>query len=127
MSNFDCEVLIVGAGPAGMAAALAPWENRPAMAWVRGLYDLHRGALAAMQRPELPTVADLLHGARRVVVVEDVGEIQVADVPGRCEPGTGEINYPAIARALADVGARSPAGRRTCVSSWPAAAWRARA
>lgn len=30
-----------------------------------------------------------------------VGEIQVADVPGRCEPGTGEINYPAIAKALA--------------------------
>jgi hydroxypyruvate isomerase len=29
-----------------------------------------------------------------------VGEIQVADVPGRCEPGTGEINYPAIARVL---------------------------
>jgi hydroxypyruvate isomerase len=29
-----------------------------------------------------------------------VGEIQVADVPGRCEPGTGEISYPAIARAL---------------------------
>ena len=33
-----------------------------------------------------------------------VGEIQVADVPGRCEPGTGEINYPAVARALADLG-----------------------
>ena len=33
-----------------------------------------------------------------------VGEIQVADVPGRCEPGTGEINYPAIARALDDAG-----------------------
>ena len=29
-----------------------------------------------------------------------VGEIQVADVPGRCEPGTGEIHYPAIAAAL---------------------------
>lgn len=29
-----------------------------------------------------------------------VGEIQVADVPGRCEPGTGEIHYPAVARAL---------------------------
>jgi len=29
-----------------------------------------------------------------------VGEIQVADVPGRQEPGTGEINYPAIAAAL---------------------------
>lgn len=33
-----------------------------------------------------------------------IGEIQVADVPGRCEPGTGEVNYPAIARALSDMG-----------------------
>ena len=33
-----------------------------------------------------------------------VGEIQVADVPGRCEPGTGEINYPAIAAALNRLG-----------------------
>ena len=33
-----------------------------------------------------------------------VGEVQVADVPGRCEPGTGEINYPAVARALRDAG-----------------------
>jgi hydroxypyruvate isomerase len=30
-----------------------------------------------------------------------VGEIQVADVPGRCEPGTGEVHYPAVAAALA--------------------------
>jgi hydroxypyruvate isomerase len=29
-----------------------------------------------------------------------VGEIQVADVPGRQEPGTGEIHYAAIAAAL---------------------------
>ena len=29
-----------------------------------------------------------------------IGEIQVADVPGRSEPGTGEINYPAVAAAL---------------------------
>jgi hydroxypyruvate isomerase len=33
-----------------------------------------------------------------------VGEIQVADVPGRCEPGTGEINYPAVAAALGRLG-----------------------
>ena len=33
-----------------------------------------------------------------------VGEIQVADVPGRCEPGTGEIHYPAIATALRALG-----------------------
>jgi len=29
-----------------------------------------------------------------------IGEIQVADVPGRCEPGTGEINYARVAREL---------------------------
>jgi hydroxypyruvate isomerase len=33
-----------------------------------------------------------------------IGEIQVADVPGRHEPGTGEINYPAIARMLSEAG-----------------------
>jgi hydroxypyruvate isomerase len=39
-----------------------------------------------------------------------IGEIQVADVPGRCEPGTGEINYPAIARALEELGYRGTVG-----------------
>ncbi|AZE54800.1 Hydroxypyruvate isomerase [Pseudomonas synxantha] len=33
-----------------------------------------------------------------------IGEIQVADVPGRKEPGTGEIHYPAIARELHAMG-----------------------
>lgn len=33
-----------------------------------------------------------------------IGEIQVADVPGRREPGTGEVNWPAVARALEDLG-----------------------
>jgi hydroxypyruvate isomerase len=33
-----------------------------------------------------------------------IGEVQVADVPGRCEPGTGEIRYPAVAAALAESG-----------------------
>ena len=45
---------------------------------------------------------NLIELCRRALPV--VAEIQVADVPGRCEPGTGEINYPAIARALADAG-----------------------
>jgi len=33
-----------------------------------------------------------------------VGLIHVADVPGRHEPGTGEINYPNIFRTLAELG-----------------------
>ncbi len=37
-----------------------------------------------------------------------IGEIQVADVPGRKEPGTGEINYAGIARGLKQMGYRGP-------------------
>ena len=35
-------------------------------------FHLHRGALAAMQRPVAPAVADLLAGASRVLVLEDI-------------------------------------------------------
>ena len=35
-------------------------------------FHLHRGALASMQRPELPSVHDVISAARRVVVIEDV-------------------------------------------------------
>ncbi len=35
-------------------------------------FHLHRGALASMQRPVLPTVADVVRDARRVVVLEDI-------------------------------------------------------
>src|SRR6476659_5938806 len=35
-------------------------------------FHLHRGALASMQRPVLPRVEDLLAGARRVIVLEDI-------------------------------------------------------
>jgi len=39
-----------------------------------------------------------------------IGEVQVADVPGRCEPGTGEINWPAVAAALAQSGYQGTVG-----------------
>ncbi|HEV7955858.1 MAG TPA: RNA methyltransferase [Marisediminicola sp.] len=35
-------------------------------------YNLHRGALAAMHRPELVPADQLLEGARRVVILEDI-------------------------------------------------------
>ena len=35
-------------------------------------FHLHRGALAAMQRPELPSVESLLADAHRVLVLEDI-------------------------------------------------------
>jgi len=33
-----------------------------------------------------------------------IGHIHIGDVPGRCQPGTGEINYPNVFRAIADTG-----------------------
>ena len=46
-----------------------------------------------------------------------IGEIQVADVPGRYEPGTGEINYPGIAKALLTMGYRGPVGMEAFASA----------
>jgi hydroxypyruvate isomerase len=62
----------------------------------------------AVDSPHVRMMLDLYHAqigeGNLVALVERagqaVGEVQVADVPGRCEPGTGEIYYPAVARAL---------------------------
>ncbi|QIK63470.1 TIM barrel protein [Leucobacter viscericola] len=51
-----------------------------------------------------------------------IGEIQVADVPGRCEPGTGEIRYEAVARALRDLGYTGVIGMEAWASGDPEAA-----
>jgi len=66
----------------------------------------------AVNNPHLRLMLDLYHaqiGEGNLIelcrtALPWVGEIQVADVPGRCEPGTGEIAYPAVARALMDMG-----------------------
>ncbi|KQU53370.1 hydroxypyruvate isomerase [Rhodococcus sp. Leaf278] len=66
----------------------------------------------AVDSPHLKMNLDLYHaqigeGNLIDLVTESlphIGEIQVADVPGRCEPGTGEINYMAIAAALDKLG-----------------------
>lgn len=79
----------------------------------------------AVGSPHLRLMLDLYHAqigegnlielCRRALPF--IGEIQVADVPGRCEPGTGEINYPAIARALVEMGYSGPVGLEAFASS----------
>jgi hydroxypyruvate isomerase len=72
----------------------------------------------AVNSPRLRLMLDLYHaqiGEGNLIEIvrragPAIGEIQVADVPGRCEPGTGEINYPAIARALHGMGYRGTIG-----------------
>lgn len=51
-----------------------------------------------------------------------IGEIQVADVPGRCEPGTGEIRYEAVAAALRELGYAGVIGMEAWASGEPDAA-----
>ncbi|MDN5797485.1 MAG: TIM barrel protein [Intrasporangium sp.] len=68
--------------------------------------------VSSVDNPHLRLMLDLYHaqiGEGNLVdlcrrALPFIGEVQVADVPGRCEPGTGEISYPAVARALADLG-----------------------
>lgn len=66
----------------------------------------------AVDHPNLKLNLDLYHaqiGEGNLIelvtkALPHIGEIQVADVPGRMEPGTGEINYPGVASALHRIG-----------------------
>jgi hydroxypyruvate isomerase len=79
--------------------------------------------VAAVDKPALRLMLDLYHaqiGEGNLIelcrkALPFIGEIQVADVPGRCEPGTGEINYPAIAKVLAEIGYCGTIG----LEGWP--------
>ncbi|TPE43787.1 TIM barrel protein [Amaricoccus solimangrovi] len=83
--------------------------------------------VSAVNRPGLRLNLDLYHaqiGEGNLIelcrlCLPWIGEIQVADVPGRAQPGTGEINYPAIARALDAMGYRGPVGMEAFASGDP--------
>lgn len=86
--------------------------------------------VAAVDRPGLRLNLDLYHvqiGEGNLIswcsrCQPWIGEIQVADVPGRQEPGTGEINYPGVARALVAMGYRGPVCLEAFASGDPEAA-----
>ncbi len=71
-----------------------------------------RALVQAVDSPHLRMNLDLYHaqiGEGNLIelirrAAPYVGEVQVADVPGRCEPGTGEVAWPAVARAAAEAG-----------------------
>lgn len=81
----------------------------------------------AVDHPNLRLNLDLYHaqigeGNLIELVTEAlpyIGEIQVADVPGRCEPGTGEINYTAVAAALKKIGYTGVVGLEAWASGDP--------
>jgi hydroxypyruvate isomerase len=83
--------------------------------------------VSSVDRPSLRLNLDLYHAqigegnlielCRRALPY--IGEIQVADVPGRMEPGTGEINYRAIAGALREMGYGGTIGLEAFASQNP--------
>ncbi len=48
-----------------------------------------------------------------------IGEVQIADNPGRFEPGTGEINFAGVARGLAKIGYSGPITMEAYASADP--------
>lgn len=86
--------------------------------------------VSAVDRPELRINLDLYHtqlGEGDLIAwcercLPWIGEVQVADNPGRCEPGTGEINYPSVAQALSKMGYSGPVGFEGYAASTPEAA-----
>jgi hydroxypyruvate isomerase len=68
--------------------------------------------VSSINRPQLRINLDLYHtqiGEGDLIrwcqkCLPWIGEVQVADNPGRFEPGTGEINYKAVATALKTMG-----------------------
>jgi hydroxypyruvate isomerase len=81
--------------------------------------------VTAINRPGLTLNLDLYHvqiGEGNLIdwcrkCLPYIGEIQVADVPGRREPGTGEINYAGVARALQAMNYRGPVCMEAFASS----------
>jgi hydroxypyruvate isomerase len=90
--------------------------DHPGVAFARA--DDMLALVEAVDHPRLRMMLDLYHaqiGEGNLIALLQrtgplIGEIQVADVPGRCEPGTGEINYPGIAAALRHMGYRGTIG-----------------
>ena len=83
--------------------------------------------VSAVNRPQLRINLDLYHtqiGEGDVIRHAEaclpwIGEIQVADNPGRFEPGTGEMNWPMIAQALSDMGYDGPVGMEAFAKNSP--------
>ncbi len=83
--------------------------------------------VSSVNRPELRINLDLYHtqiGEGDLIrwcekCLPWIGEVQVADNPGRNEPGTGEINYSSVAKALNAMGYTGPVGLESFASDDP--------
>lgn len=89
--------------------------------------------VGTLDRPGVRLMLDLYHAqigeGNLIELVQRagalIGEVQVADVPGRMEPGTGEVNWAAVARALKGIGYTGVVGLEAKASGDPVVAMEA--
>jgi hydroxypyruvate isomerase len=89
--------------------------------------------VGTLDRPGVRMMLDLYHaqiGEGNLIELcaragDYIGEIQVADVPGRMEPGTGEVNWRAVAVALKAQGYSGVVGLESTASGDPVVAMEA--
>lgn len=86
--------------------------------------------VSSINHPRLQINLDLYHAqigeGNLIVLCREclpwIGEIQVADVPGRMEPGTGEVNWNGVAKALKSMGYTGTITMEAVASGEPEAA-----
>ena len=104
--------------PHGITVQLEPINNRDIPGYFVSRTDHALGVIEAIGAPNLALQLDLYH--RQVMegdliptlerVIGRTGHIQIADTPGRHEPGTGEINYPVVLGRISALGYRGWVG-----------------
>jgi hydroxypyruvate isomerase len=100
---------LAAAGKLGLIEGLNPNDNPGYL--IESMADIE-GLLNSVGSPALAIQFDFYH-LQRVQgellrtfarLCDRVGHIQIADAPGRNEPGTGEINYRTVLKAIDDAG-----------------------
>lgn len=97
---------------AGIALVLEPLNTRDTPGFLVSTSDAALAAIDAAGCANLQLQFDLYHAqvmegdlaARLQRHLPRIGHVQLADNPGRHEPGTGEINFPFLLRRLDELG-----------------------
>ncbi len=96
------------AGEAGLDVVIEPINRRDMPGYFLNDFNMAAGIISDMQRPNLKLQFDIYHrqilhgdvmmGLRQMMPL--IGHVQIASVPLRNEPGTGELDDPRILREL---------------------------
>jgi hydroxypyruvate isomerase len=103
---------------AGLELVIEPVNSTDFADYFLDRIDLAEAAIARAERPGIGLILDVYHASVNdedpVAVIRSgrprVSHIQLADFPGRHEPGTGTIDFAELFQALADTGYEGSVG-----------------